>query len=122
MSDEKTVLTKQLTKVHQRLSAIERKEWAKENADLVGTYWKCKNCYSRLEKPSDYWWAYRKLTSLSVRGQHFLAFTFQTDKYGHIRIEREEFCSGRSSWEPCTKKEFNRAWGKLVKSIQQVRP
>lgn len=95
----------------------EHAQWIRENKKYVGTYWKYRNNYSCPDGESDYWWAYRKLTSIDMDGGHFLATSFQTDKNGWHRIEVDEYCSGPSSWEPCSKAEYERAFKTLADKI-----
>jgi hypothetical protein len=118
MSTKESLLNR-LRKDRAELSRIEAREWLEDNYKHVGRWFKYRNCYSCPEKPSDYWWAYKKV--LSIKNQHFVSFEFQTDKYGDhtIRNNRFDLLSG---WVPCTEEEGQKAWRKLVNAMKSYKP
>lgn len=111
----KEQLRKEIGILRDELSDIERSEWIEENAPLVGTYWKYRNSYSSTDKPTDYWWCYRKI--LSFRDQSFVTAEFQTDKFGNHRIDRNDYVHHSQGWVKCTAKEYRTAWKRLQKKL-----
>lgn len=57
---------------------------------LIGKCFKYKNNYSCPEKPSDYWFLYVRIDSLSKDGDLF-STQFQTDMYGKFLFEKREY-------------------------------
>lgn len=111
---------------HQAINAIKDKvdavEIIPEIKKLIGTCYRVRNNYSCPEKPSDYWWLYRKL--LSHDGKTVATLDFQTDKYGAVEIKNDRryvyhstedlFGSG---WIRIGEAEFNREYRDALKRI-----
>lgn len=91
---------------------------------LEGTYQKYRNCYSCPEKPSDYWYIYRRINLVKADGT-MIVDRFQIDKYGDVRLEtgKEENWgySNQSDWLPSSEGEFHeealKVKAKLLKLI-----
>ncbi len=103
------------------LSAIQYQERRRAHERLIGKCYKFRNSYSCPEKESDYWWLYRKITSMDEFGW-LNTFEFQKDRSGQITIREENLKVAESSEDiPISHAEFNEAWDALRKHIDQIR-
>lgn len=94
---------------------------------LEGKYYKEKNYFSCPKKKSDYWWMYIKVCKVE-KDNLYLAINnvvlakveclrFQTDNYGTITIETKKNIYGNSLGKEITKKEFDKAFLAMTKTI-----
>lgn len=121
-----------------QLKAIEEQELKEKIAQnypdfkkLEGKCFKYKNSFGGVEKPSDYWWMYTKVTEIKesdiyTSGENVLCsytgFTFQTDKYKQITINPNEIGYVHSLQDEISEKEFNRAWSRMIANINSINP
>jgi len=97
---------------------------------LEGKYFKYKNSYSCPEKPSDYWFLYTKITEIkpddvyNTRGNgvacHFKGWSFQTDKYANISVEKKKTGYVHSLGQEITENEFHSAWDKIIEALNNL--
>lgn len=99
---------------------------------LAGKCFRYRNSYSCPEKPSDYWYIYRRVvghTDYSVT-----TFDVQRDSYGLIKIEPNSDTIF-STWgsvdsaevknrlgESISLRQFNAALGRTIKTIEKAKP
>ena len=101
-------LRKQLVVLNGRIWNLEDAKRAEENANLEGKCFRYRNCYSCPKDESEYWWLYRRVTSVGKDGR-MQVFQFQTDQYGKTEIEFDKATSS-SLGEPITLKQFRHAF------------
>ncbi len=81
-----------------------------------GKYFKYRNSFSCPKAEKDYWYIYHHVTSVEHTSL-FQCKSFQTDKDGKITIElKNDVFVGRLNI-PITKREFDKAWGKLINKL-----
>lgn len=119
MDTAKQELQEIINKARESLGDIENAEWMQENIGKIGTFWKYCNSYSCPEKPSDYWWIYRRIKG--IEEQRFITFDFCIDKDGKLAVEECKW-STLSGWMPCAEAEYRRAWKRIVRTIAEARP
>jgi hypothetical protein len=76
-------------KLNKQLEDVKNREAEKKYAKLSGRCFKCRNCYSLAEKPSDYWWLYCRV--LRIDGVMADCIVFQIDKNGRIEVRNEQY-------------------------------
>lgn len=117
---EKEQIEKEMAKLRNKLWAIEKKEADEENKKLVGKYFKYRNCYSCPEKPSDYWYLYKRVIGLGKTG--LITEEFQIDKDGKCSA-----CFNKGSYSYMTgyteisRSEYLKALSKFKKRIAQLK-
>lgn len=99
-----------------REEKFETEELPKMKAN-IGKCFRYRNNYSCPEKPSDYWWLYRKITG--VKDGSYTSFQFQTDRDGMVRIEQKEWDNISESDKEITDAEFNHVWKETLAKIKQ---
>lgn len=112
----KEQLERAIAPLKEQLDRLRDAERRAESKKLVGRYFKYRNCYSCPEKESDYWWLYVKVTGADA------SFQFQTDRYGRVEIEPDHYFNYSGQYVEITAKEFNAAWGALLKRVAGLKP
>lgn len=119
MAQDKEQLRKTYIEALSALRAIEEVEQRGKDQKLVGKHFKFRNSYS-YPGPADYWWAYFRADRLDDCGLTGLAF--QTDKDGEVTVRANtRQTSSLTGYAPCTKGEFNKAWGKVQARIAKLK-
>jgi type II secretory pathway pseudopilin PulG len=111
MNKQKTreQLEQQVRQANQALNRLRDEDRRAKNAPLIGKTFRYRNSYSCPEKASDYWWLYAKVTKLDGDGSLKL-FTFETDKYGHIKITPDGHAYNMDSgYQPISAAEYRKA-------------
>ncbi len=109
-----------LNSIRNQISKVESEELLpKYKKKFEGRYFKYRNCYSCPKDESERWWMYVKVEKITeLRWMH--GFTFQTDMYGKIFVERKGTLSERDCQVAITKKEFDAAYKKMLKQIETI--
>lgn len=91
--------------------AIDEREWKPKRLAHVGRCFKVRNNYSCPEKPSDYWWLYKRV--VKIDGYSLVTEEFHRDRYGVITFrESSIYCNdGKidASCIPITTAQFAKA-------------
>jgi hypothetical protein len=122
--DEIEKLKKQYDKLRQEIQRAEQREFIDEMRPkmlkLVGTFWKYRNCYSCSDKPSDYWWAYRRVHG--VRANGFVITEVQIDKYGTLTVNPKQYIHSNdgtmSGWIRASKREWDKNLSRAGKLLR----
>lgn len=130
--NKKEELRKQLAEIEkQERQNLIKTEYPKF-LPLVGKCFKFKNSYSLPEKPSDYWYMYSKIVSITPDDIYMAgtpnnkvlarctAVTFQTDKYGSININPHHYTYVHCLGEEIDIHEFNKEFDKVLEKIKKV--
>jgi len=98
--------------------------------EFEGRCFKTRNNYSCPEKPSDYWFLYTKITSVKKAdiydtrangpASHYTGWSFQTDKYGRVNVEKEVRGYIHSLDKEISEKEFKSAWNKVIDGLNKM--
>lgn len=115
----KKKLRAQAAEANESLWAIELDERLKGNQPKLGKAYKRRNNYSCPKKPSDYWWDYALVTSLSEDGLLW-AKSFCIDSNGQITIEPKRMIYHAQDWTPIPKPEFTKAWKAARKNLEAL--
>lgn len=133
-----TKLRKQTKReLQQQLKAIveqEHKEMIEkyypEFKKYEGRFFKVRNNYSRPEKPSDYWWLYKKVVEIKPNNIydtgsngvacHYSGWSFETDSYGTFTVSQRNMGYLHSLGEEITEAEFNAAWNKAMDRLDNL--
>lgn len=117
MAETKDELKAQMNVLRKKMYKLEDAENKKRTASVVGKYFKYpRNCYSCPEKESDYWPVYFWAQKPSGSGIHGLSF--ETDKYGDIRIRFSEYhINTLRGYVEIKPREFWRAWAMIQKQV-----
>jgi hypothetical protein len=109
MNAELKELERQRREINERIGEIEHERNSKETAPYVGRFFRADNSYSCPETPEDYWQWYFHCTG--NEGRFITGFTFQRDKYGNARTEKEASLIFEShSFTEITQEEWDEAW------------
>jgi hypothetical protein len=114
-------LKEEARKIGDHIGRIESAQVRKVNAPLVGKTLKSSNNYSVPEKKSDYWWTYAKVTRMDKWGMLY-AFTFETDKYGNVRTQRDNCIHHAQYFTQIPAAEYKRARTKLLATLSAEMP
>ena len=101
---------------------VHRREDVKRNAEgkaLVGKFFKYRNCYSLPAKPSDYWWLYVRVESMS-KGGTLAALTFQRDSDGKIEFARHDHWQRLDGHMSIPRREFNAAFKRMLTAARAL--
>jgi hypothetical protein len=119
---DRTEAERQAKIANERLGKIRDAERFAENKSCVGKTYRYRNSYSCPEKPSDRWWLYAKVQSISKSG-HLTVFLFETDKYGHISIQTDKYrYHMNDGYQPIPPAQFDKAWRALRQKISTTKP
>jgi hypothetical protein len=127
MVSKKEKLEQIVANARQELIKIGNKERSKEASKILGRCYRFRNNYSMPEKPSDYWWLYRRVVRIEKDGT-IRCFEFQTDKHGEISVKPEAYhYETVIRGEEISLKEFKEAlyaleWGFGLLIARNVRP
>lgn len=130
LSQRKEYLKKEL----KELIETEEKEIIKEHFPefqrMIGKCFKIRNSYSCPEKPSDSWFLYVRITDIKEKDLYvassgeclcsYSGFSFQTDKYGSVKIDTKDSGYVHSLGEEIPELEFEKAWNKMIKKIHTI--
>ena len=121
--NKKEELKKQLAEIEkqERQSLIEA-EYPKF-ASLIGKCFKRRDSYSCPKKPSDYWFSYSKIISITQNDKVLsscIVVTFQTDKDGVFKINPHYYTYVHILGEEININEFNEAFDKAVNGIKKI--
>jgi len=108
----------QINILHDRQNEIEEDVREKANKKLIGKCFKVKNCYSCPEKPSDYWWLYKRVDS--TEGTFLKVKMFQTDQYGKTTIELNNMLMSVDLSCEISHEEFNKAWSDTMSKLSDL--
>lgn len=100
-----------------QIIAIEERQERERASKLIGLCFRYRNCYSCPSAPSDYWWLYVRVLSVSRDGR-MQVFRFQIDKDGKLEIEPRTsaaavFFTGDGPYQKITRGVFDREWRKV---------
>ena len=95
---------------------------------LENKCFKIKNCYSCPENENDYWFLYVKIQKIEKNDLYklgenifcqFHGWSFQTDKYGNIRIEfnLDNYVHSLPKENEISNEEFKEAWIQLQNNL-----
>ncbi|RHH20501.1 hypothetical protein [Bacteroides eggerthii] len=130
--NKKEELMKQLAEIEkqERQSLIEA-EYPKF-ASLIGKCFKRRDSYSCPKKPSDYWFSYSKIISITPNDIYMggmkndkvlsscIVVTFQTDKDGVFKISPHYYTYVHTLGEEININEFNKEFDKAVNRIKKI--
>lgn len=122
MSDTIKMTEQQMRETCQRLGdklrAIEKAKWLKENSDKVGSCWKYLNSYGSGKK----WWAYARVKKIAYSlGGSYTTFQFELDCKGGLQTQNQSHTL-LGGWIPCSENEYLRAWNRALSAIAKVQP
>lgn len=130
--NKKEELRKQLSEIEkQERQDLIKAEYPKFEL-LIGKCFKYKNSYSCPKKPSDYWYMYSKIVSITPNDIYIggisnnevlsrcIVVTFQTDKYGVININPHYSTYVHSLGEEIGIHEFNKEFDKVIDRIKKI--
>lgn len=99
--------------------------------NLIGKFFKYENSYSSPEEPSDYWWVYRKVISITpddlyigrenIASSYCRVVSFQKDKYGNIEFKPEDETHTHYLGEEISENEYNEAFELILKELSNLK-
>jgi hypothetical protein len=130
MKPTKEQLQKQLNAIAKQEEKEMIEKHYPEFKKLEGTFYKTRNSYGVPKKPSDWWFAYTKITEIKpgdvydTRGIgvacHFKGWSFQTCNRGKFSVEQEKLSYVHSLGNQITEKEFIEAWNKAMSNLDKL--
>lgn len=112
-------LTKIIGDARAEMESIETERAEKESKPLVGRFFKSRNNYSCPEKPSDYWFMYRRVTGAD--GVRLTTIDFYKDQYGRCVIEHgytfTHLLVDSQHTSEIKPHEFQEAWRKFQQQV-----
>ncbi len=114
---KETTTSLKVNEIRKQISKIEREEKLPSiKKKYEGKYFKVQNCYSG----DTYWPLYQKVEKVDdVRW--FKGWSFQTDSYGKISIEKEKSMTINSIGTEITKKQFDAAYKTILNRIHKLK-
>lgn len=111
----KRELLKIISEAREEIDRAEIAEEEKKSKPLIGRFFKTRNNYSSSDKPSDYWWMYRRVTS--AEGNKLTTVDFFKDQYGRCTIEHSytftHLLLESQHTSEIKRHEFQEAWRKF---------
>jgi len=115
--NRKDELQSQIAALRAELHTITDAEDMARDRQLLGRYFKYRNCYSM----PDYWWLYA--TVASADADSLKVFRFQTDRDGRIEVEPSAFYMAvtlERDYIEISREEFQKAWAELRRRIVEL--
>lgn len=97
-----------------------------------GKFYKFKNNYSMPKKKSDYWFLYKQVTRVDRDDMYrsgddiycnYHGWSFETDKYGNVRVELDAngYIHSLNEYEEISREEFLLAWDRLTQKLLNIK-